>query len=249
MTAWFLAAAGAFAAGDYFGILTPQYLYYYCVAAVVLIVLLAVLVKFKPQGYAVAVCGVLLFCACGMAVGSRDVQPDAAALDNYIGHKVTLYGSVDLLSLKERDDGVSFVMDCRAVQKEKGSLQNAGGKVRVFAMESQTQQFNSSDIAVSGELKAVHGFANPGSFDSESWNLQQGIKGRISVKKAALHIGSDQSLSDKFFLFALGLRDKIRSAVPGEAGAVLCGMALGGFDGLSEATREASSATGLEHIL
>ena len=249
MKTWFLIAAGAFAAGDYFGILTPQYLYYYCAAAVVLAVLLALPAKFKPQGYAVAVCGVLLLGACGMAVGSRAVQPDAAAVDNYLGHKVTLYGSVDLLSLKQRDDGVSFIMDCRAVQREKGSLQNASGKVRVFAMEAKTQQFNSSGIAVSGELKAVHGFANPGSFDSESWNLQQGIKGRISVKKAALQISDEQSLSDKFFLFALGLRDKIRSTIPDEAGTVLCGMALGGYDGLSEATREAFSATGLAHIL
>ena len=171
MKTWFLTAAGAFAAGDYFGILTPQYLYYYCASSVVLAVLLALLAKFKPQGYAVAVCGIALFCACGLAMGSRAVQPDAAAVDNYLGHKVTLYGSVDLLSLKQRDDGVSFVMDCRAVQKEKGSLQNAGGKVRVFAMEATTQQFNSSNVVVSGELKAVHGFANPGSFDSESWNL------------------------------------------------------------------------------
>lgn len=249
MKTWFLIATGAFAAGDYFGILTPQYLYYYCAAAVVLAVLLVLPAKFKPQGYAVAICGVLLFGACGMAVGSKAVQPDATAVDNYLGHKVTLYGSVDLLSLKQRDDGVSFIMDCHVVQREKGSLQNGSGKVRVFAMEAKTQQFNSSGIAVSGELKAVHGFANPGSFDSESWNLQQGIKGRISVKKAALQISDEQSLSDKFFLFALGLRDKIRSTVPGEAGAVLCGMALGGYDGLSEATREAFSATGLAHIL
>ena len=226
MKTWFLTAAGAFAAGDYFGILTPQYLYYYCAAAVVFAVLLALLTKFKPQGYAVAVCGVLFLGACGMAVGSRAVQPDTAAVDNYLGQKVTLYGSVDLLSLKQRDDGVGFIMDCRAVQKEKGRLKNADGKVRVFAMEAKTQQFNSSNVAVSGELKAVHGFANPGSFDSESWNLQQGIKGRISVKKAALQISDEQSLSDKFFLFALGLRDKIRSTVPDEAGAVLCGMAL-----------------------
>ena len=188
MKTWFLTAAGAFAAGDYFGILTPQYLYYYCAATVVFAVLLVLLAKFKPQGYAVAVCSVLLFCACGLAVGSRALQPDAAAVDNYLGHKVILYGSVDLLSLKQRDDGVSFIMDCRAVKQEKGNLQNASGKVRVFAMEAKAQQFNSSNVTVSGELKAVHGFANPGSFDSESWNLQQGIKGRISVKKAALNI-------------------------------------------------------------
>lgn len=249
MKVWFLLAAGLFAAGDYFGILAPQYLYFYCLAALVLAVLLAVLAKFKPQGCYIAVCGAALFCAFGLAVGSRAMQPDAAAIDNYAGRMVTVYGSADLLSLKQRGDGVSFIMDCRAVQQENGTVQNASGRVRVFAAGADVSDFVSGNITVSGTLKELHGFANPGSFDTESWNLQQGLKGRISVKNSALHIAKEASISDKFFLFAYSLREKIRSTVPGEAGSVLCGMALGGYDGLSETTREAFSATGLAHIL
>lgn len=249
MKVWFLLAAGLFTAGDYFGILTPQYLYFYCLAAVVLAVLLAVLAKFKPHGCYIAVCGAVLFCACGLTVGSRAMQPNAAAIDNYAGRMVTVYGNADLLSLKQRSDGVSFIMDCRAVQQENSAVQNTGGRVRVFAAGADVSDFVSGNIVVSGTLKELHGFANPGSFDTESWNLQQGLKGRISVKKSALHIDKEPSISDKFFLFAYSLREKIRSIVTDEAGAVLCGMALGGYDGLSEATREAFSATGLAHIL
>ena len=248
MTAWFLAAAGAFAAGDYAGILTPQLNWWYCVVAAVLAVLLAGLVYFKRAGRSVAACGMALFCACGLAVGSNAMQADDAAVSNYTGRQVTLYGKADLLSVKQREDGVSFVLDCTAVKAE-GKVRPANGNVRVFASGRAAQAFGSSGVAVSGTLKPLHGFANPGSFDSEAWNLQQNIQARLSAKKGALHIAQEQSISDKFFGFARSLRDKIRSTVPGEAGAVLCGMALGGYDGLSETTREAFSATGLAHIL
>ncbi len=249
MKTWFLIAAGIFAAGDYTGILTPEYLSFYCAAAVVFTVLLLLAAKFKPQGYAAAICGVLLFAACGLAVGSNAMQIDEQAVSNYCGQKVTLQGSVDLLSLKQRADGVSFIMDCHAVQMADSKPQNAHGSIRVFAKDVNIKDFIASSVIISGTLKELHGFANPGSFDTENWNLQQGIKARISVKKAALHIAANGAYTDKFFLFALDLREKIRTAVPGEAGAVLCGMALGGYDGLSETTREAFAATGLAHIL
>lgn len=249
MKTWFLVAAALFAAGDYLGILTPQYLTWYGAAAVACAVLLVLAAKLKPQGYAAAACGLALFTACGLAVGARAVQPNAADIKNYAGQQLTVYGSADLLSLKARADGVSFVLDCSAVQPDGGKMQTAQGKIRVFSSGGTVQDFKSGSVAAKGTLKAVHGFANPGSFDSESWNLQQGIQGRMSVKKAALQIGGEPGMGDRFFTFALGLRHKITSTVSGEAGAVLCGMALGGYDGLSETTREAFSATGLAHIL
>ena len=170
MTAWFLAAAAAFAAGDYAGILTPRFNLWYCVLAAVLAVLLAGLVYFKRAGRSVAACGMALFCACGLAVGSNAMQADDAAIANYTGRQVTLYGKADLLSVKQREDGVSFVLDCTAV-KAGGKVRPANGNVRVFASGRVAQAFGSSGVTVSGTLKPLHGFANPGSFDSEAWNL------------------------------------------------------------------------------
>lgn len=249
MKTWFLIAAALFAAGDYTGILMPQHLNWYCLAAAGSLVLLLAAARFKPQGYAAAVCGLFFFLFCGLTVGAKAVQPDSTDIKNYIGQEVMVYGSADLLSLKQRGDGVSFILDCSALQKAGGSMLKARGKIRMFSSGSTLQDFTSGSIAAKGTVKAVHGFANPGSFDSESWNWQQGIQGRMSVKKAALKISGEPGITDRFFSFALGLRHKITNTVSGEAGAVLCGMALGGYDGLSETTREAFSATGLAHIL
>lgn len=227
MKAWVAAAAFFFAAGDYCGILWPEYLTFYCTAAVIFLFLLILGNKFNEQGRAAAVCGILLFCFCGAAAGSKAVQPDENAVSNYIGSKLTVYGNIDLLSLKQRSDGVSFILDCDAVQSGEGKIKNASGKIRVFARDAGMQNFISGSAKVTGELKAVHGFANPGSFDSESWNLQQGIQGRVSVPASALKIAKEPGFSDKFFRLALQLRQKITGTVQGEAGAVLCGMALG----------------------
>ena len=56
MKTWFAAAAALFAAGDYAGILMPQYFSVYAALAVVFAVLMAAAAKFKPQTYGAAIC-------------------------------------------------------------------------------------------------------------------------------------------------------------------------------------------------
>lgn len=249
MKTWFAAAAALFAAGDYAGILMPQYFSVYAALAVVFAVLMAAAARFKPQTYSAAILALIFFTLCGMAAGSKAMQPHNADIKNYIGKKVTVYGNVDLLTLKKREKGTGFILECTALQTGSGKLREARGNIRVFVQNAKVKDFTAGSAAVTGTLKSLNSFANPGSFNSENWNLQQGLQGRMSVKQAALQVMGEADIRDKFFLFALGLRQKITDTVGGEAGAVLCGMALGGYDGLSEATREAFSVTGLAHIL
>lgn len=63
MKTWFAAAAALFAAGDYAGILMPQYFSVYAVLAVVFAVLMAAAAKFKPQTYGAAILA-LIFLPC-----------------------------------------------------------------------------------------------------------------------------------------------------------------------------------------
>ena len=247
MKTWFAAAAALFADGDYAGILMPQYFSVYAALAVVFAVLMAAAAKFKPQTYGAAILALIFFTLCGIAAGSKAMQPHTADIKNYIGQ--TVYGNVDLLTLKKQEKGTGFILECTALQSGSGNLHKARGNIRVFVQKAKVKYFTAGSIAVTGTLKSLNSFANPGSFNSENWNLQQGLQGRMSVKQAALQVMGEANISDKFFLFALGLRQRITDTVGGEAGAVLCGMALGGYDGLSEATREAFSVTGLAHIL
>ena len=236
MKTWFAAAAALFAAGDYAGILMPQYFSVYAALAVVFAVLMAAAAKFKPQTYGAAILALIFFTLCGMAAGSKAMQTHTADIKNYIGQKVTVYGNVDLLTLKKQEKGTGFILECTALQSGSGNLHKTRGNIRVFVQNAKVKDFTAGSAAVTGTLKSLNSFANPGSFNSENWNLQQGLQGRMSVKQAALQVMGEADIGDKLFLFALGLRQKITDTVDGEAGAVLCGMALGGYDGLSEAT-------------
>lgn len=65
MKTWFAAAAALFVAGDYAGILIPQYFSVYAALAAVFAVLMAAAVKFKPQTYGAAILA-LIFLPCAV---------------------------------------------------------------------------------------------------------------------------------------------------------------------------------------
>lgn len=110
MKTWFAAAAALFAAGDYAGILMPQYFSVYAALAVLFAVLMAAAAKFKPQTYGAAILALIFFALCGMAAGSKAMQPHTADIKNYIGQKVTVYGKVDLLTLKKQEKGTGLYL-------------------------------------------------------------------------------------------------------------------------------------------
>ena len=116
MKTWFAAAAALFAAGDYAGILMPQYFSVYAALAAVFAVLMAAAAKFKPQTYGAAILALIFFTLCGMAAGSKAMQPHTADIKNYIGQRVTVYGKVDLLTLKKQEKGTGFILECTALQ-------------------------------------------------------------------------------------------------------------------------------------
>ena len=114
MKTWFAAAAALFAAGDYAGILMPQYFSVYAALAAVFAVLMAAAARFKPQTYCAAILALIFFTLCGMAAGSKAMQPHDADIKNYIGQKITVYGNVDLLTLKKKAPGLYLsVLRCK----------------------------------------------------------------------------------------------------------------------------------------
>lgn len=153
MKTWFAAAAALFAAGDYAGILMPQYLSVYLALAVLFGVLMAAAAKFKPQTYGAAILALIFFTLCGMAAGSKAMQPHDADIKNYIGQKITVYGNVDLLTLKKQDKGTGFIFECTALQKEHGKLHKARGNIRVFVQNAKVKDFTAGSAAVTGTLK------------------------------------------------------------------------------------------------
>ena len=139
MKTWFLTAAALFVAGDYAGILMPQYFSVYVALAVVFAVLMAAAAKFKPQTYGAAILALIFFTLCGMAAGSKAMQPHTADIKNYIGQRVTVYGKVDLLTLKKQEKGTGFILECTALQTGGGNLHKARGNIRVFVQNAKVK--------------------------------------------------------------------------------------------------------------
>ena len=72
----------------------------------------------------------------------------------------------------------------------------------------------------------------------------------MSIKGSELYLSGDgQSIRQYIGGLAAGLRSNLQHTVPGQAGAVLAGMTLGGYDGISAQTREDFAAVGLAHLL
>lgn len=141
MKTWFAAAAALFAAGDYAGILMPQYFSVYAVLALLFGVLMAAAAKFKPQTYGAAVFALIFFALCGMAAGSKAMQPHTAYIKNYIGQEVTVYGNVDLLTLKKQEKGTGFILECTALQTGGDNFYKARGNIRVFVQNAKVKDF------------------------------------------------------------------------------------------------------------
>lgn len=104
-------------------------------------------------------------------------------------------------------------------------------------------------VIVQGTLKPLTDFANPGGWDSGLWNELQDLQGRMSIKGSELYCPGTDKYQAVYRRTGCRLRSNLQHTVPGQAGAVLAGMTLGGYDGISAQTREDFAAVGLAHLL
>lgn len=214
-----------------------------------------------------AVLAVGVFFCCGAAIGSGAIRQAQLEIGSFTSQQVLVYGTAEPGSVKNRPEGTSLVLVCSAVQSEsvaadtKDSLNTTAaptnrtatavaGKVRVFIKNVQLADKLAGKLAVRGTLKPLTNFANPGGWDGELWNELQGLQGRMSVSGSEVYLsGGSPGISDRIAGLANTLRQQLRSTVPGQAGAVLAGMTLGGYDGISAETRDAFARVGLAHLL
>ena len=199
----------------------------------------------------------LCFC-CGAASGSGAMRQPQLPLQTFTGQEVRLFGRVEAGSVKVTPQGTSLVLACQAVQTNSVELGSSlpdtaiavSGKVRVFVQGQDLSEKITGGVIVQGTLKPMTDFANPGGWDSGLWNELQDLQGRMSIKGSELYLSGDgQSIRQYIGGLAAGLRSNLQHTVPGQAGAVLAGMTLGGYDGISAQTREDFAAVGLAHLL
>lgn len=187
------------------------------------------------------------------------------------GHQVKVCGYIEPLSVKQQEDRASFIMDCESLQlgnntvpyknKLRVYLYNKNKKAHSDYMEKQLLSVSAGKVVTTGQLEPLRSFANPGSFDMETYNWVQGLGGMVRearLENAGLNknlflgyrIADDVRIIDYFALINMYLRNKVKEAVANkDAAALLTGIVLGGSDELSTELRESFSNNGLSHLL
>lgn len=215
------------------------------ILAALFLLLLAWCCRQKAGVKLLAAAGIGLCFCCGAASGSGAMRQPQLPLQTFTDQEVRIFGRVEAGSVKVTPQGTSLVLACQAVQTNSAELGSSlpdtaiavSGKVRVFVQGQDLSEKITGGVIVQGTLKPLTDFANPGGWDGGLWNELQDLQGRMSIKGSELYLSGDgQSIRQYIGGLAAGLRSNLQHTVPRQAGAVLAGMTLGGYDGISAQT-------------
>lgn len=237
----------AYMVGCYYGLMNDTWIHWRWLFLTWSLVALLGMVLAKKMVRVFFVALVLCFFSFGLWSGTGGDYPDKALAPLYY-QSVTVQGSIDPLSVKHYDKGSSCVVQADSIscgeQKKKVSWK--------FRISTSGVLPDSGYVMAEGKLLPLHALRNEGTFDMETWNRVNGFGGRI--RKAEVSILPEGgslwcNISDRFALWNLSIRQQIMAVLPNDRGALLCGMVLGGQNGISEETQEVFRANGLSHLL
>lgn len=241
--------AGIWCAG-YFMWLLP---FLYIAILVIVIVLLRQIYKQQTEIWLF----VILFFIAGIL---RFIHGDAVSKDDigrYAGETVTVYGIIEeiphITYLPQEKCKITYIVTIYEVQTTNNSKEVASGKLYLSARQvNQTQIFNQGDkIKTTGEIIALHGYNNPGQYDSVAAANLQGIRGRMPVQGSTIEwVGQDVSFWKTMMAKE---REKINTTIenvmPPNHKAILTGMLFGGYGGIPRNVVADFATTGIVHIL
>ncbi|MGM9539345.1 ComEC/Rec2 family competence protein, partial [Anaerovibrio sp.] len=106
-------------------------------------------------------------------------------------------------------------------------------------------------LAVSGTVRALHDYGNPGRLNREMSLAARGIHGRLTADKYSLELMSEDG--DRLARLSERIRNAYREymerAMPKQDAAAVFAMLFGGYQGIRPELLEAFTVTGIVHIL
>lgn len=187
-----------------------------------------------------------IFCIfLGVWNGSRCAPSAAEQLQPYFGKQVVASGRIEPDSVKLAQGYAGFIMRCEGVQVEGRNI-GYRGRLRINLTSESIPA--SGYVEVRGGLQELRGFRTPGAFDVARWSRINSLGGRVT-RATLLKAVPDVRFAEYFTLLNQALRRMLAEKLPGQEGAVLSGMLLGGSVGLAEETREVFTENGLAHLL
>lgn len=196
-----------------------------------------------------------LFFVIGMLRFIHDDALSPADISHYTGEKVTVYGTIvetpQVAALEEDINKVRYIIETKKVQREKQSVV-ATGRLFVSSRQSNKETIfqQGNMVQVNGEIIMLHGYNNPGQYDSVAAAQLQGIRGRMSVYGKEISI-VDNSYSWKQVATTWRERiiENIKKVMPESHKAILAGILFGGYGGIPREIVADFSTTGIVHIL
>ncbi len=173
-----------------------------------------------------------------------------APLEKFWQRQAEAIGTIDPFTVKHTAFGTSFILRCESL-KIAGQKFSYAHNLRLSLSKKvypSSQPLEAGRIRCKGTLFPLTSFRNPGGLDGERYALVQDLGGRMRAEEAIV-MSEESTLLDKFALLNLQLRREAEAALPGEAGALISGMVLGGSGGIGEETREIMQNNGLAHLL
>ncbi len=177
--------------------------------------------------------------------GKEWVIPDNH-LRNYQGQEVAVTGRIVVGSYHRYSPSYAGVtLDVEQVNGHGGQ-----GLVKVGVIGKDQSEYNLGQVKVNGRLKKLNSFANPGTWDSEEYALVHGLAGKVNANpEQILVVTSVPTWWEKLQLVNRDLREKIAAVMSKGDAAILAGMVLGGYEGISKDVVREFSTTGIIHIL
>lgn len=145
-----------------------------------------------------------------------------------------------------------FVLKARQLEQG-GRVIAARGRIRVTARGDVPAMHRGDGVTVSGHLRDIRGFCNPGGFDYERHMALQGIHARLFAPSVTIQAQGEGGDGPAWIDHARQRLDQRMSAALGNHSEVsiqvLKALTLGRRDDLSDDLRDAFSRTGVSHVL
>lgn len=199
----------------------------------------------------------LLFFIIGMLRFIHEDSLSITDISHYTGEKITVYGTIaeipQVTNLIQEKRNVTYILSIQETQDEKGKKETATGRLYVSVRQSNKEPIyrQEDEIKVNGEMIALHGYNNPGQYDSVAAARLHGIRGRMSVQEKEIslvrrgHSFWKQTMEE----WRGKIIDTIQKSMPESHKAILVGMLFGGYNGIPREVVADFATTGIVHIL
>ena len=242
---WLLLSFFCFCLGDVLSFYEMQKAFYSCCCVFLFFEIIIINKKRKKEYLLCVLCCFLVFVGGFLAGnGKLATQKHWQAL---FRKRIILQGAVQPDSLQTREQGISALLETE---------KPLHGKVKIFVKTDNKnvdlimQKLLSGKIRITGVVKEPIFLRNPGTYDGYHLNKVKGIYGNMTVPASQLQeLGAPLPLRFRFTALTQALREKAFSRLHTPAGAILPGMVLGGYQGVTAEDADMFRDNGIAHLL